>query len=92
MPKLISSKNLTVINLIIVGYFGLLWLIYLLEIDDQIIGVAREILTIPFLLAQLVFLVIGVRYLIKNSPPVFTRVSVFALGICTLITLGSFFM
>lgn len=92
MPKLITSRNLTLINFIIVSYFGLLWLLYILEIDNQAIGVARELLTIPFLLAQLVFLVIGIRYLIKNSPPVLTRVSVFALGICTLLTIGSFFL
>ena len=92
MPKLITPRNLTVINFIIVGYFGMVWLVYILEIENQVIGVARELLTIPFLLAQLVFLVIGVRYLIKNSLPTLTRVSVCALGICAMITIGSFFM
>jgi len=92
MSKLITARNLTSINFIIVAYFGLLWLIYILKIDNQLIGIFRELLTIPFLLAQLVFLVIGIRYWIKDSPPFFTKVSVTALAICTGITIGSFFV
>ena len=37
------------------------------KIDFVIIGVFREMLTIPFLLAQIVFLVLGIIHLIKNK-------------------------
>ncbi|MFN3999393.1 hypothetical protein [Algoriphagus sp.] len=91
MPKPTLFRNLTIINFIIVTYFGLLWLVYMLKFDGQAIGVVRELLSIPFLLALLVFLVIGIRHWIKDSPPLFTKVSVVALAICIGITIGSFF-
>lgn len=67
MDKLITNRNLTIVNFAIVSYFILIWLINFYKIDNVIIGVFREILTIPFLIAQIVFLVIGIRYLIKKD-------------------------
>ena len=49
-------------NFTIVSYFVLIWLINFYKIDIVLIGVFRELLTIPFLIAQIVFLVIGINF------------------------------
>lgn len=91
MKKWITDQNLTIVNFTIVSYFILIWLIYYYKIDFELIGVFSELLTIPFLMAQIVFLVIGIQYIIKNKRNLLTISSVIALTICTLMTLGSFF-
>ena len=91
MNKLITKRNLTIINVVIVAYFILLWFINFNNIDTVLIGVFRELLTIPFLIAQIVFLVIGIRYLIKNKWNLLLTISVLLLAVCTIITIGSFF-
>lgn len=91
MNKLITNKNLTIVNFAIVSYFILVWLINYYKIDFVLIGVFRELLTIPFLIAQIIFLVIGINYLIKNKRNFLTIISVLSLAICTIITIGSFF-
>ena len=78
-------------NFAIVSFFILIWLINFYKIDFVLIGVFREILTIPFLIAQFVFLVIGIKYLIRNESNLLTIISVLTLAICSIITIGSFF-
>ncbi|REG88244.1 hypothetical protein C8N25_11022 [Algoriphagus antarcticus] len=87
----INDKTLTSINFLILGYFILLWLVNYFQINFAIIGVFVELLTIPFLLAQLVFLVIGVKFILNNEKRLLTIVSLLALALCTFITIGSFF-
>jgi hypothetical protein len=91
MNKLITNRNLTIINFVIVSYFILIWLINFYKIDFVLIGVFREMLTIPFLIAQIVFLVIGIKILIKKQSNSLTIISVLLLAICSIITIGSFF-
>ena len=91
MKKLISDRKLIITNFIIVSYFVLIWLINFYKIDIVLIGVFRELLTIPFLIAQIVFLVIGINFLIKNQRNILTIISVLSLACCMLITVGSFF-
>ena len=91
MNKLITKRNLIIVNFAIVSYFILIWLINFYKIDFVLIGVFREMLTIPFLIAQIVFLVIGIKYLIKNQINFLMVISVLSLTICTIITIGSFF-
>ncbi len=91
MNKLITNRNLTIVNFAIVSFFILIWLINFYKIDFVLIGVFREILTIPFLIAQFVFLVIGIKYLIRNESNLLTIISVLTLAICSIITIGSFF-
>jgi hypothetical protein len=91
MNKLITNRNLTIINFVIVSYFILIWLINIYEIDVILIGVFRELLTIPLLIAQIVFLVIGIRFLINHQKKLSTVVSVLLLAVCAIITIGSFF-
>lgn len=92
MNKLITNRNLTIVNFAIVSYFILVWLTYFYKIDFSLIGVFRELLTIPFLIAQIVFLVIGIKYLINNQREFLIIISVLSLSICTVITIGSFFL
>jgi hypothetical protein len=91
MNTCITNRNLTIINLVIVSYFILIWLIYIYKIDFILVGVFREILTIPFLIAQIVFLIIGIKHLIIHPKKLSTIISVLLLAVCAIITLGSFF-
>jgi hypothetical protein len=92
MRKILSERNLTIINFIIVSYFVLIYIINYLEVDYPIINVFREILTLPFLLGQLLFLIAGIFFLIKiQKTRLLTKISLILLAISTLITIGSFF-
>ena len=91
MKKLITSRNLTIVNFAIVSYFILIWLINFYKIDFVLIEVFREMLTIPFLIAQIVFLIIGIKYLIQNQRDFLMIISVLSLSICSVVTIGSFF-
>jgi hypothetical protein len=91
MNKLLTNRNLIIANFAIVSYFILIWLINFYKIDFVLIGVFREMLTIPFLIAQIVFLVIGIRYLMKNKRNPLIIISFLTLVICSVITIGSFF-
>ena len=91
MSRLITNKNLTIINFAIVTFFILIWLINIYKIDFDLVGVFRELLTIPFLIAQIVFLVIGIKYLINNKRHFLTIISLLLLAICSVITIGMFF-
>jgi len=66
-------------------------MIFSFKIDFVLIGVVREIFTIPFLLAQLLFLVLGVIYIIKHKTYLLTFISIILLAINATYTIGSFF-
>lgn len=91
MNKFMTSRNLTIINFIIVLYFALIWLINFYQIEHVLIGVFGELLTIPFLIAQVVFLIIGIKYLIKHERRFLLIVSVALLAVSTVFTLKDFF-
>ncbi len=92
MNAFLSEKRLTIINSIIVVYFISIYLINLYKIEVVFIGVFRELLTIPFLIAQIVFLIFGIHFLVKQKKPqVLTIFSIILLAICSMITIGSFF-
>lgn len=91
MKNIITDRNLTIINVTIVLYFLVVYLIHIYKVDYVIVGVFREILTIPFLITQLVFVVIGINYLIKHKKRILTTMSLIALIVCAILTIGSFF-
>ncbi|SFG33817.1 hypothetical protein SAMN04487988_1032 [Algoriphagus hitonicola] len=91
MAKILSSKKLTLINFMIVFYFFLLWLINYFQVDLFAIGFIVELLTIPFLLGQVIFLILGINFLIKPPRPSLFIISFLLLSICALLTFGSFF-
>lgn len=89
--KLLTNRNLAIINFSIVTYFVMLFLIHLYNIESYIIGFLGELLTIPFLLAEIAFLIIGIRHLTKHPRTQLTTVSVSFLAVCTILTFGSLF-
>ena len=91
MSKFITNRNLIIVNFVIVSYFILIFLTNFYELEFVLIGVFREIFTIPFLIAQIVFLIIGIKYSIKNKSKLLTIISIVSLAICAIITIGSFF-
>lgn len=92
MIHLLNNNRLTIINFIIVSYFIGLYFINLYKVDFVLVGVFRELLTIPFLLAQLLFLALGIVFLITNkNRHLLTIISVVLLTICAIVTIGSFF-
>lgn len=91
MNRLIKNKNLTILNFVIISYFLLIWLLISFQIEHVLIGVFIELLTIPFLIAQLIFLVIGIKKVIKEQTDFLTKLSVLLLVLCATITIGSFF-
>ena len=91
MDNRINNSNLTIINFSIVAYFVLLYVLDFFKLDFVLIGVLREIFTIPFLLAQLLFLVLGIIHVVKHKTYLLTCISVILLAINTIYTVGSFF-
>jgi len=87
-----KPRFLMVGNFVIVGFFIILYFIYKFNIDSPVVGALREMLTIPFLVAQAAYVILGIRYLaIVKDRNVLTVISVIALFICAVITLWSFF-
>ncbi|WP_163514273.1 hypothetical protein [Gelidibacter japonicus] len=91
MKQLITDRNLKIINSVIIFYFLGIYMLYRYQVDSIIIGVFQEMLTIPFMLAQIVFVFIGIHHLVKHKIKILTLISVIALAICLTITIGSFF-
>lgn len=90
MNKLITNKNLIIINFGIVTYFIILYLLSRYKIDSILIGFFGELLTIPFLIAQIVFTIIGIRYIIKKKSKNYLLIfSLITLITCTIFTIGS---
>ena len=86
-----TNRNLTIINFVIIAYFCLIYVLNFYKIDFVLIGVFREMLTIPFLLAQILFLVLGITHLIKYKTHFLTLISIVGLAINAVYTIGSFF-
>lgn len=91
MKKLKGGGILT-ISVIIATYFLLLYFLNYYKADHFLFGFFIESLTIPFLLAQVVFLIIGIRLLFsKNAQQNLIILSVVILLVSTILTFGSFF-
>lgn len=84
------SKIFSIINLSIVAYFTTIYTLYVAKIDFVLVGIFRELLTIPFLLAQIVFIVIGVIYYFRYKANFLFILSWLALAICSYFTLSTF--
>lgn len=91
MKKFLTDKNLTIINFTIVLYFIVMYVLHMYQVDFVVVGFFKELLTIPFLIAQVVFVFAGIYFLIKHKIRIGTLVSVIALVICAFYTIRSFF-
>ncbi len=92
MNNFLTERNLSNINFIIVIYFVLIYIQNFYNMNFVSISVFKEILTIPFLLAQFVFLFFSIKFLIKENKRniMFITSSIF-LAACTGVTISSFF-
>ncbi len=92
MTNMQRNQRLIIINFTIIIYFLVITLLYYFQINSQPVQFIVELFTIPFLLAQIVFLVLGINYVIKNpNKSNLTLISVILLAISTMLTFGSFF-
>ena len=91
MTSSTKHRNLTIANFAIVTYFIILGIVHLFKIDFVLFGVLTEFLTIPLLIAQIVFIVIGINTMLKNKANIMMVISVVALVICSIVTIGSLF-
>jgi len=92
MDKFIDAKRFVIVNFIIVFYFVIIYSLNFFNINYTIIGVFRELLTIPFLLLQLIFFVFGFYFLRKRENRNFwTILSFLLLVLSTIFTFKDFF-
>jgi hypothetical protein len=91
MNTLITNKNLTTVNFAVVSYFILIGVANSYNINFVLFGIVKELFTIPFLVAQFVFLAIGIKYLMYHQIDLLTLFSIISLAICAIITISSFF-
>jgi hypothetical protein len=88
----LNGSRLLIASLIISAYFLTLFLIDYYEPDHFLIGFFGELLTIPFLLAQIVFLVIGFYLLLTQKHQRNLIIfSIVILSLCSLLTFGTIF-
>lgn len=92
MEKLLENKNLVLINWGIVGYFLLLVGVNHYQFDFQLLGLIRELFTIPFILAAILFSVLGIKQWLNGSLDLKAGISLGALLICTFWILRSFLL
>lgn len=91
MENRINGKILLIISLIIIFYFSSLYLVDLYKVEHFLIGFFNELLTIPFLIAEIFFLFYGIKLLFSNSQNRMTIIlSIVLLSICSILTIGSF--
>ena len=86
-----TPKNLTIANFLIVFYFVLLYLIHFYEVDHSLVQIIVELFTIPLLIAQIVFLILGIKYLIQHKENFLLLISLLFLAVCSFFTLASIF-
>lgn len=85
-----NIKTLSVINLIIVFFFISIALLNYYGVNFIGVRFVVELFTIPFFIAKIIFLIIGIRYIIQNKKNIILITSVFMLAFCLCITLISF--
>ncbi len=92
MSQKFTLKSKTIINFTIVCYFVILYWVDKYKINVVIVGVFRELLTIPFLIAQLLCSFLSIKTIVsKKSLTILFIISTLALLISTAITFQSFF-
>ena len=90
--KALNGSKLLVASVIISAYFIALFLVDYYELDHFLIGFIGELFTIPFLLAQIIFLVLGINLLLKQKHQRnLIILSIVILSICSLFTFGTIF-
>ena len=83
-------KKLTLINLSITIFFFLIYLQNHYNINNGFVNFIKELFTIPFLIAQVIFLIISVKHLLKKQINIAFLISVIILATSSFITFKSF--
>lgn len=92
MEKVLTTTKIKNINFVIVIYFITLYLLNIYEVKSVLIGVFIELFTIPFLIAQVVFIAISCYYLVKKKKTtLWYKFSFIGLISCAVLTISSFF-
>ncbi len=92
MNKNSTEKWLTIFNYTVVFYFAVIYALYYYQIEFVLIGVIREMLTLPLMITQLVLLFLGIGFLARGKRQSLLFVaSLVVLFICSALTIGSFF-
>ena len=88
----LNGFKLLIASLIVSAYFLTLFLVDYFELDHFLIGFFGELLTIPFLLAQIVFLIIGFYLLLtQKHQRGLIILSIVILSLCSILTFGTIF-
>lgn len=87
---MMNIKRLTLINFSIISFFCLIYLQNNYNINNGVVNFIKELFTIPFLIAQVVFLVISVKQLFKKHINITFLISVVLLVTSSFITFNSF--
>ena len=90
METLLDNKKLIIINIVITGYFIVIYGFHHLELQTAITVFVTELLTIPFVLAAIVFSVLGIKKLLSGTMNYTTGVSFLFLLTCTALIIISF--
>ncbi len=85
-----NIKKLTIINFSITTYFCLIYLQYYYNITNEFVNFIKELFTIPFLIAQVIFLIISIKQLLKKHINMAFIISVILLVISSFIIFKSF--
>ena len=86
-----NIKKLTLINFAIVTFFSLIYLQFYYRIDNLAVIFLKELVTIPFLISQVIFWLISIKLLANNTKKLYFILSFTLLTICSFLTLQSFF-
>ena len=91
MIKRLNGYQFLLISIIVSAYFLALYLAYYFEVSHPAIQFFGELLTIPILLAQIYFLIIGFILFSQKNQRMLTVTGIVILTISLILTFGSFF-
>lgn len=88
--KALTNRTLLFVSLALTAYFTLLFLnAYVFKLDNVVLGVFQQLLTIPFLIMLLFFLGVSIRRVVKEGLLSSNYLSV-AFAFFLISTLGTF--
>lgn len=85
-----NIKKITLINFSITGFFCLIYLQNNSNINNGIVNFIKELFTIPFLIAQVVFLIISIKKILNKRINIRFIISLILLITCSFFTFKSF--
>jgi hypothetical protein len=84
-----KPKTLTYLNVSVIGYFLLLWILSSLEVKAWIVSFLTELFTIPFMIAIPILLILGGKVLLSGKRPAGLVISFVGLAVLAGLILTS---